>query len=68
LTAVELWNEAARAVGVTLRVVDAESEAGAQVMAAANVAGVPCCVATPDRKFYGVYLSPEEATAFLQAL
>lgn len=64
----ELWNEAARAVGVTLRVVDAESEAGAQVMAAANVAGVPCCVGAPDRKFYGVYLSPEEATAFLQAL
>ena len=54
-------------MGVTLRVVDAESEAGAQVMAAANVAGVPCCVAAPDRKLYGVYLSPEEAKAFLQA-
>jgi hypothetical protein len=67
LTAVELWNEVARAVGVTLRVVDAESEAGAQVMAAANVAGVPCCVAAPDRKLYGVYLLPEEAKAFLQA-
>ena len=32
LTAKDLWMEAARGVGLTLRVVDAESEEGVEVM------------------------------------
>jgi hypothetical protein len=66
LTAKDLWMEAARGIGLTLRVVDAESEDGAQVMVAANVAGVPCLLAAPDRLFYGVQISPAEMKSFLQ--
>lgn len=67
LTAVNLWMEAAQSVGLTLRVVDAESEEGEEVIFAANVAGVPCLVATPERLFYGLRFSPSEAKSFLQS-
>ncbi len=58
--------EATRAIGLSLRVVDAGSEEGAQVMAAASVAGVPCLVAAPDRLFYETQFSRSEAKTFLQ--
>jgi hypothetical protein len=61
-----LWSEAARAVGRTLRVVDAEGDAGGRVMVAADVAAVPCLVAARDRVCYGIHHSPAEAEAFLQ--
>ena len=66
LTATNAWMEAARAVGLMLRVLDAESEEGEQVMMAARVPGVPCLVAAPDRLFVGTQFSPSEAEAFLQ--
>ena len=67
MTAISLWKEAATACGQALRVVVAGSEEGEQVIAAANVAGVPCCVSDSDRKFYGIQLSPSEAESFLQS-
>ncbi|MGR3221414.1 MAG: hypothetical protein ACUZ8H_16580 [Candidatus Anammoxibacter sp.] len=67
LPATELWKNAATAVGLTLKVVDAESEEGEQVMAGANVAGVPCLVAAQDRKYYGTQISEDEAKSFLKA-
>jgi len=63
---VELWDKTARTVGLSLRVVDVESEEGEQVIAAANVAGVPCLIAAPDRKFHGIQISPDEAKSLLQ--
>ena len=66
LTATNAWMEAARAVGLGLRVLDAESEQGEQVMMAARVPGVPCLVAALDRLFVGAQFGPAEAEAFLQ--
>ena len=67
LPATELWKKAATAVGLTLKVVDAESEEGEQVMAGAGVAGVPCLVAAQDRKYYGIQIPEDEAKSFIKA-
>ena len=60
------WRTAARRAGVTLRILDAESEEGSQVMVAAGVAGVPCALISPEQKRYGMELTPAEAEAFLR--
>lgn len=67
LTAKSFWNEAAIDAGLTLKVVDAETEEGAQIIVSAGVAGVPCLVAAPDRLLYGLQCSPSEAISFLQS-
>lgn len=66
LTATDLWKEAANAVGLSLEIVQAKSEEGEKVMVEADVAGVPCLVTAPDRKFYGIHISPSNAKSFLK--
>ena len=61
------WHEAAQAVGLSLRIVDAEDAVGAQVIASADIAGVPCLVAKPGHKAYGLHLSKAAAQSFLQS-
>jgi len=57
--------EATQAVGSPLRVLDAESDEGKSLIGTVNVAGVPCLVAAPERLFYGLNLSLDEAKSFL---
>jgi len=64
--AVALWGDAARELDIDLRVVDAATTAGEQLIASANVAGVPCLVAAPDRLAHGLQHSPADARAFLR--
>ncbi|MGR3178473.1 MAG: hypothetical protein ACUZ8E_10495 [Candidatus Anammoxibacter sp.] len=66
LPATEFWNKVANAVGLTLKVIDAESEEGEQLISGANVAGVPCLVADQDRKHYGMQISEDDAKSFLK--
>jgi hypothetical protein len=47
------WQEVAGALGVRLRILDAESDDGGRFMDAAEVAGVPCTVGGPGRLIYG---------------
>jgi len=65
LTAENFWMEATQAVGSHLRVLDAESDEGKSLIGTVNVAGVPCLVAAPERLFYGINLSLDEAKSFL---
>jgi hypothetical protein len=67
VTAANFWREVTQAVGLTLSVVDIQSQTGEQVANVANVSGVPCLVAAPEQKMYGLHVSPAEAKAFLQA-
>lgn len=59
------WQNAARKVGVELTIVDAESEEGGRIMAGSSVAGVPCLLLAPDRSFYGLEISDQEAKSLL---
>ncbi len=68
VTAANFWREVTQAVGLTLSVVDIQIQTGEQVVSAANVSGVPCLVATPEQKMYGIHVSQAEAKAFLQAV
>ena len=65
LTAENFWIEATQAVGLTLRVLDAESDEGKSIIGNVNVAGVPCLVAAPERLFYGLNINMDEAQSFL---
>lgn len=65
LTAENFWRDAARATGVTMRVVNADTEEGRRIIAAADVAGVPCAINPAGAKRYGLQLTPEEAARFL---
>ena len=67
LAAEDFWKEATQAVGLPLRVLDAESDEGKSFMCTLKVAGVPCLVAAPERLLYGLNLSLEEAKTFLSA-
>lgn len=67
LTAKNFWNEAAGSAGVDVKVVDAESEEGKQVIVTAKVAGVPCLVIKQDHLIYGLQWSASEAKSFLQS-
>lgn len=60
------WKEAADVAGIELRLLDPESAEGTKVMEAARVAGVPCLIAAPDRLYYGLAYSLEEARAILE--
>jgi hypothetical protein len=65
LAAEKFWREATQAVGLPLRVLDAESNEGKSFMGTVKVAGVPCLVAAPERLSYGLNLSLDEAKIFL---
>jgi len=67
VTAANFWREMTQAVGLTLSVVDIQSQTGEQVVSAAHVSGVPCLVAAPEQKMYGIHVSPTEAKALLRA-
>jgi glutaredoxin len=67
LPAKNFWNKAAESVGLDLKVVDAESEEGSQVISSVKVAGVPCLVIEPDHLIYGIQWSASEAESFLQS-
>jgi hypothetical protein len=66
LAAASFWNIAASAVGLKLRVLDAETREAAKVMVSAGIAGVPCLVASPGRLRYGLGLGLADAISFLQ--
>jgi hypothetical protein len=65
LTAENFWTKAAQSVGLTLRVLNAESDEGKRIMSTVNVTGVPCLIAAPERLFYGMNINFDEATSFL---
>jgi hypothetical protein len=65
LTAEKFWMEATQAVGSPLKVLYAEGDEGKSLIGTVNVAGVPCLVAAPERLFYGINLSLDEAKSFL---
>jgi len=67
IAAQSFWHEAAQAVGLSLRVVDAEDAAGAQTIVSVGVAGVPCLIAKPGHQVYGLHLSEAAAQSFLQS-
>lgn len=67
LTAKNFWYEAADSVGLDLKVVDAESQEGSQLIASVKVGGVPCLIIKPDHMIYGLQLAALEAKALLQS-
>jgi hypothetical protein len=66
LAAASFWDIAVSAVGLKLRVLDAEIREAAQVMVSAGIAGVPCLIAYPGRLRYGLGLGLADAISFLQ--
>ncbi len=60
------WEKAARAAEATLHHVSVDSEEGQSVVAGSTIRGVPCLLAGPDKRVYGLQLSTEEARAFLE--
>lgn len=62
----EFWEKAAQAAKATLHHVSVDSEEGQGVVAGSIIRGVPCLLAGPDKRVYGLQLSPEEAIAFLE--
>ncbi len=62
----EFWENAAHAAKATLHYVSVDSEEGQGVVAGSAIRGVPCLLAGPDKRVYGLQLSAEEARAFLE--
>jgi len=59
------WKEAAHIAGSRLRLLTIDSEEGVRLATTENIAGVPCLVLSPTRRFYGLDLSRSEATELL---
>ncbi len=66
MAATSFWKDASTAVGLTLQIVDAETEEGTKLIASAGIAGVPCLVADLDRSYHGLQISDDKAKVFLQ--
>jgi len=66
LPAIRFWEEAANSVGLPLSVYYAGLEDGDKIAASANVAGVPCLIASPEKLYYGLNINLSEAGSFLK--
>ncbi len=66
MAATSFWQDACTAVGLTLQIVDADTEEGTKLIVSVGIAGVPCLVAALDRLYHGFQISDDEAKAFLQ--
>ncbi len=66
LAAASFWDIAASAVGLKLRVLEAETREAAQVMVATGIAGVPCLISYPGCLRYGLGLGLADAISLLQ--
>jgi hypothetical protein len=65
LAADNFWTTAAQSAGLTLGTFFADSDEGKRMMSTFKVAGIPCLIAAPGRLFYGLNISRDEATSFL---
>jgi hypothetical protein len=66
MPAIRVWEEAASFVGLHLRVFYAGTIEGDEIIATANVAGVPCLIANPKTLYYGLDINSFEARSFLK--
>lgn len=66
IPAIRLWEEAAAFIELPLKVYYAGTVDGDEIIATANVAGVPCLIANPQKVYYGLDINLSEARSFLK--
>jgi len=66
LPSIRLWKEAAAFFELPLKVFYAGTVDGDEIIATANVAGVPCLIANPKKVYYGLEINSSEARSFLK--
>ena len=66
LQAMKFWEQVASSIGLSLRVFYATTKDGDEIIATANVAGVPCLIANQKTLYYGLDMNFSEASSFLK--